>query len=257
MSCGSNGSDSSRTGPAGGLMKETDLKRWIRRRLGAPVLTVELTEDHLDDAVAEAKRWFAAKKGVERDITIPLYAGKVEYDVPADCDAIVDVSFQVSPLDISLIFAPHIIADEKIPYNVFAAPSSVGLYSSFTQALQYVKMAKRTMNAETNWLFFPYKKKLLLLPDPKGGGMAFIEYKSTVNTIEQLPERDHDLVKRFSLAWAKRDLGQIRSKYDAFPTAQGQTRLNGNELLQQAQAEFEKLEQEIFDSAMPMPFVVG
>jgi hypothetical protein len=239
------------------LFKEPELKKWIKRRLGAPVLKVELDEDHLTDAVQEAKRWFAAKKGVERMVNIPLYGGQTEYDVPPDCDAVIDVSFQVSPLDISLIFAPNIIADEKIPYNVFAAPSSVGLYSSFVQALQYTDMAKRVLNAEANWLFFPYRKKLLILPDPKGGGLAVVEYKSTVNTIEQLPERDHDLVKRFALAWAKRDLGMIRSKYDAYPTAQGMTRLNGNELLQQAAQEFEKLEQEIVDSAMPMPFVVG
>ena len=240
-----------------GLMNEKSLKSWILRRLGSPILKVELTEDHLSDAVSEGRRWFAAKKGVERQTMINLYAGQVEYDVPPDCDAVIDVSFQVSPLDISLIFAPNIIADEKIPYNVFAAPSSVGLYSSFVQSLQYVEMAKKVLNADHNWIFFPYKKKLLVLPDPKGGGLALVEYKSSFNTIEQLPERDHDLVKRFALAWARRDLGEIRSKYDSFPTAQGQTRLNGPELKQQAVAEFEKLEQEITDSAMPMPFVVG
>jgi hypothetical protein len=239
------------------LMKEPELKKWIRRRLGAPILKIPLTEEHLDDAVREAKRWFAAKKGVERIVQFNLYAGQVEYDVPPDCDAVYDISFQVSPLDISLIFAPNIIADEKIPYNVFAAPSSVGLYSSFVQALQYTEMAKRVLNAEANWIFFQYRKKVLILPNPMGGGVAVMEYKSNVNTIEQLPERDHDLVKRFSLAWARRDLGEIFSRYDAFPTAQGSSRLNGPELKQQAQAEFEKLEQEIFDSAMPMPFVVG
>jgi len=213
-----------------------------------------LDELQLDDAVDEAKRWFAAKKGVDRDITIDLYAGQVEYTMPDDCDAVIDVSFQVSPLDISLIFAPHIIADEKIPYNAFAAPSSVGLYSSFTQALQYVEMAKRTLNAERNWFYYPYKKILVTLPDPKGGGKAFVEYKSTCNNIEQLPERDHDLVKRYALALAKQDLGMIYSKYSVWPTAQGQVQLNGDQLLQQAEKERERLEDEIYESAKPMPF---
>lgn len=239
------------------LFTEAELKKWILRRLGAPVLKIELDDDHLRDAIADAKRWFAAKKGVERIVNIPLYSGQTEYDVPPDCDAVIDVSFQVSPLDISLIFAPNIIADEKIPYNVFAAPSSVGLYSSFVQALQYVDTAKRVLNAELNWVYFPYRKKLLLLPDPKGTGLAVVEYKSTVNTIEQLPERDHDLLKRWSLAYSKRDLGMIRSKYDAMPTAQGATRLNGQELIRQAEEEFQQLEEEIASSAQPMPFVVG
>jgi hypothetical protein len=235
-------------------MTEEELKKWILRRLGSPIAKVCLDELHLDDAVEEAKRWFAAKKGVDRDITIDLFAGQVEYKMPDDCDAVIDVSFQVSPLDISLIFAPHIIADEKIPYNAFAAPSSVGLYSSFVQSLQYVEMAKRTMNAERNWMWFPYKKILLCLPNPKGGGKAFVEYKSTCNTIEQLPERDHDFVKRYALAWAKHDLGIIYSKYSTWPTAQGQVSLNGDTLMSQAREEMEKLNDELFESAKPMPF---
>jgi len=235
-------------------MTEQELKKWILRRLGSPIAKVCLDELHLEDAVDDAKRWFAAKKGVDRDITLDLFSGKVEYVMPEDCDAVLDVSFQVSPLDISLIFAPHIIADEKVPYNAFAAPSSAGLYSSLVQSLQYVDMAKRIINSERNWMYFPHKNILLLLPNPKGGGKAYVEYKSTCNTIEQLPERDHDLVKRWSLAYAKMDLGNIYSKYSSWPTAQGQVQLNGPALISQAEASFEKLEEEIYNSAMPMPF---
>jgi len=200
-------------------------------------------------------RWFAAQKGVDRDMTIDLFAGQVEYKMPDDCDAVLDVSFQVSPLDISLIFAPYNIAqDEKVPYSVFTAGATGGLYSSLLQSIQYVEMAKRMINAERNWIYFPYKKILLLLPDPKGGGKAFIEYKSTCMTLEQLPERDHQMVRRYALAWAKRDLGMIYSKYSSWPTAQGQVSLNGDTLMNQAKEEMTKLEDEIYESAKPMAF---
>lgn len=209
----------------------------------------------LDDAVEEAIRWFAAKKGVDKDITIDLFAGQVEYSMPADCDMVCDVAFQVSPLDVSLIFAPYNIAqDQRVPYSVFTAGSSGGLYSSLLQSLQYVEMAKRMINAERNWLYFQHKNILLLLPDPKGGGKAFIEYKSCESTLEQLPERDHQLVRRYALAWAKQDLGMIYSKYSTWPTAQGQVSLNGDQLMAQARYEMEKLEEEIYESAKPMAF---
>ena len=231
---------------------------WIRRRLGAPILKIPLDDDKLGDALAEAKHWFVARKGVEKDTTIDLYSGQVEYDVPDDCDAVIDVSFQVSPLDISLIFSPNIISDERIPYSVFAAPSSSGLYSSFVQSLQYVETAKRVLGAENNWVYYPYKRKLYCFPNPKGGGKAFVEYKSSkVTDITQLPERDHDLIKRFAFAWAKRDLGAIFSRYSTLPTAQGQTQLNGAQLISEAEEEFNRLRDEITNSAMPMPFVVG
>ena len=241
------------------LLTEEEMGPWIIRRLGGPCLKVELKELHLEDAIVDAKRWFAAKKGVDRVTILEMVGGQVEYAMPDDCDAVIDVSFSVSPLDISLIFAPHIFADEKIPYNVFAAPSSVGLYSSLVQSLQYVEMARRVLNAEENWMYFPHRNILIALPDERAGapGTAYVEYKSSCATLHLLPERDHDLVKRYALAWAKRDLGMIRSKYDSYPTAQGQTRLNGADLLAQAEKEFEKLEQEIIDSAFPMPFITG
>lgn len=241
------------------LLTEDELVPWIRRRLGAPVLRIVLTKEHLLDAVSEAKRWFAAKKGVDKTVAIELVGGQVEYPMPDDCDAVYDVSFSVSALDISLIFAPHIFADEKIPYNTFAAPSSVGLYSSLVQALQYVDMAKRVLNAEENFFYFPHKNTLFCLPDNRAGapGTALVEYKSSNTTLQNLPERDHDMVKRFAYAWAMRDLGMIFSRYDSMPTAQGSVRLNGADLLSRADKMFEKLEQELADSAFPMPFIAG
>jgi hypothetical protein len=236
-------------------LTEQDLKKWILRRLGSPVTRVCLDALQLDDAVEEAIRWFAAKKGVDRDITIDLFAGQVEYRMPDDCDMVVDVAFQVSPLDISLIFAPYNIAqDERVPYSVFTQGASGGLYSSLLQSLQYVEMAKRMVNAEKNWIYYPHKNILLALPDPKGGGKAVIEYKSCCSNIEQLPERDQLLVRRYALAWAKQDLGMIYSKYSTWPTAQGQVSLNGDQLMAQARNEMDKLEEEIYESAKPMAF---
>jgi hypothetical protein len=242
------------------LLTEEELVPWIKRRLGAPVLKVVLENEHFHDAVEEAKRWFAAKKGVDREVVIDMVGGQVEYPMPDDCDAVYDVSFSVNPLDISLIFAPHIFADEKIPYNTFAAPSSVGLYSSLVQALQYVDMAKRILNADTNFIYFTHKNTIFLLPDHRsggGGGKALVEYKSSCTTLQLLPERDHDMVKRYALAHAMQDLGMILSRYDAMPSAQGSVRLNGPELLAKSDKMFEALDEELANSAFPMPFVTG
>jgi hypothetical protein len=242
------------------LLTEEELVPWIKRRLGAPVLKVVLENEHFHDAIQEAKRWFAGKKGVDKEVVIDMVGGQVEYPMPDDCDAVYDVSFSVNPLDISLIFAPHIFADEKIPYNTFAAPSSVGLYSSLVQALQYVDMAKRILNADTNFIYFTHKNTVFLLPDHRaggGGGKALVEYKSSCTTLQLLPERDHDMVKRYALAHAMQDLGMILSRYDSMPSAQGTVRLNGPELLAKSDKMFEKLDQELADSAFPMPFVTG
>jgi hypothetical protein len=237
------------------MMTVADLKQWILRRLGSPMVRVELTDCHLDDAVEEARRWFSARKGVVKRALFQIIPQQVEYALPDEMDTVVDVAFPSAPFDFSLLFSPFILLDEKIPYDVFAAPFSSGLYSSFTQALQYIEMAKRVIGAEQEW--WQDQRTLFLAPKPENAGGMMVWYKSGVTQIEQLNERDHDLLKRYALAVAKRDLGRIRSKYDSYPTAAGTTSLDGERLLEEASSEIEALTQELMDSGPPMGFLTG
>lgn len=237
------------------LMNEAQLQQWILRRLGAPFWKVELTGDHLDDACEQARRWFSAKKGVKRQYNQIVYTGIPEYKLPDYVDTVLDVAFQVAPMDISLVFSPYILQDEKVPYDVFAAPSSIGIYSSYTQTMQYIETAKRILNAEADWR--QEDRNLLIFPVPKSTSTLIIDYKSHDFTIEQLSERDHDLVKRWALAYSKQQVARVRTKYAEFPGAQGSTQLDGDRLFAEAEKELEKLEDEIYKSAYPMGFVVG
>lgn len=237
------------------LMDEDQLAKWILRRLGAPLLKVELTACHITDAIADAKHWFSAKKGVKRQLPMPVQAGLSEYVLPDNVDTVLDVSFQVPPMDISMIFSPFVMMDEKIPYDVFAAPSSVGVYSSFVQTMQYVETAKRVLGAEPDWRQEGHK--LYLFPNPRQDGTLWLDYKTNMFTVEQLNERDHDLLKRYALAKAKLDLAEIRGKYESMPGAQGSMTLNVRSLMDNAQAELTKLDDEIALSGFPLGFMVG
>jgi hypothetical protein len=237
-------------------MNQADLKQWILRQLGAPFVKIELTDDHLNDSVERARRWFAAKKGVRKQATLPIYATVPAYTLPDDVDIVLDVAFPIPPMDISLVFSPYILSDEKVPYDVFAAPGSAGIYSSYTQTIQYIETAKRILNAEPN--FWQEGQTLFLSPIPKTSGNIIIDYKSFNFTIEQLAQRDHDLITRYALAWAKTVIVQVRGKYPGgFPGAQAQTELNWQQLYAEATKELEMLEKEIFQSAYPLGFVHG
>ena len=241
--------------PVNDLMNEEQLVKWLLRRLGAPLVKVELTECHFKDVIADARHWFSAKKGVKRQTVLPLNAGQVEYKLPDEVDTVLDCAFPVPPMDISMIFSPFVLIDDKVPYDVFAAPSSVGIYSSYTQTLQYVETAKRILGAEADWR--QEGRKLYVFPVPKSDGGLWMDYKSNTFTIEQLNERDHDLLKRYALCRAKLDLAEIRGKYDSFPGAQGNTTLNVAMLTESANSEIERLEEEISQSGFPMGFFVG
>jgi hypothetical protein len=233
-------------------MSEDELKEWILQELGAPMVKVELTKEQICNAIERAVRWFVAKKGVTCFYPLPLVLGQSQYTLANDVDTVLDVIPAVPPMDLSLIFSPYIMLDEKVPYDVFAAPQSAGIYGSFVQTMLYVDTVKRIIGADSDWR--QEGRKLYIFPVPKNATAALVEYKSNRVCMQQLPERDHDLIKRYSLARAKWTLGMIRGKYDSMPTAQGTITMDGQRLIDDAKAEIEGLEEEISLSAYPMPF---
>lgn len=241
------------------LLDDEQLGQWILRRLGAPIWPVQLCEDHITDAIFNAKRWFSAKKGVQRHLAIQAFPNIVEYKLPDDVDVVLDLAFTTQRLDLSLIFSPFTLLDEKIPYDVFASGGSAGLYSSYVQTMQYVEMAKRILSAELEWRQERLKDANLLYiaPAPKDMRLMIANVKCSCYNIQQLSERDHDLIKRYALAWAMRDLGYIRTNLSEYPGAQGSVTMNGDRLLDDSKELIEQLEEEISASGYPMMFVTG
>ena len=237
------------------LMDKEALCRWVLRRLGAPIWKVEFTADHVKDAIEEATRWFAAKKGAFRVGVMIIQPGIVEYPLNNAVDIVLDVHFSAPESDLSLIFSPFLILDEKVPYDVFAAPQSIGLYSSYVQTLQYIEQAKRVLSADLGWE--QRGRCLGITPTPRQTAKAIVEFKSSIFKIEDLPERDHYLIRQYALAFAMIDLGMIRSKYSSFPGAQGDMQLNGDALIQRGTDMLEKLNEEIILAGYPMLFTTG
>jgi hypothetical protein len=129
-------------------MADAELSQWLLRRLGAPMLKVELTQEHLEDAIEQAKRWFAAKKGQSKWAKLNISPGISAYDLsklwpdangvlgpdttppavpPAppnppravEVDVVCDVVFPSSRFDMSLLAgSPYVMPDQQVPYNV-------------------------------------------------------------------------------------------------------------------------------------------
>lgn len=241
--------------PGNKLMNREELGEWILRRLGAPFWDIELCQEHVKDAVEMAIRWFAAKKGVFKLFPIQTQPAVVEYQLDCEIDRVIDVAQEVQKMDLSLIFSPFTLLEEKIPYDVFASGGSGGLYSSYVQALQYIEMAKRILSVEFEW--YEVNDKLFIAPPPVDSRRLIVWAKVNFTQIEDLEERDHELIKRYALAKAQVDLAWIRGKYGEYPSAQGTTTLNWDRLLDTAATEIEKLEEEIMGAGYPMGLIAG
>ena len=240
---------------AKGTLDRNGIKQWILRKLGAPILKVELTDAQLDDAIEDAVRWFAAKKGVDKILTISLVSGQSEYPLPSDADEVLDVIATEQQVDFASVFFPTMgLLDGDIPFNLYGS-ASLGVTSNYVQVLQYLETLKRVLGSEMEW--FVENGKLVIVPPPSGGSAVIRYSTSDIKSLKALSERDYDLVRKYSYANALETLGRVRSKYAEYPTAQGSVSLDGERLLEEANTLREKLEEEISDSAYPMGFLTG
>lgn len=241
------------------LMTEDQLQEWILRKFGAPLVVVELTKEHLEDAIEESKRWFAAKKGVARRELINIPSGTNSFNLPDYVDKVLDVV----AADSSDVFYPGgdpiwfgLTANGWLPYGDVEGSCPIGPYASFTQTVQRIDIGKKVYSSDADWR----QEGRVLYVYPAGGtrGNYFYYFKHNSWTVDQLDERDHDLVKRFALATAKVTLARVRGKYpNGMPTAQGSAGLDADTLLNESATEMEKLMEEIAASAYPMGFMVG
>lgn len=236
-------------------MDEAALAQWILRRLGAPVIKIELTQDHLDDAIEMSKRWFAAKKGVKRT-TFFQYVGSEGYiTLPSEVNVVTDVIHPAIAFDLTQTYFPFNLHDGLIPFDVFKNAQVGGLYSNLAQALEHIEMAKKILGSEPEWR--QDDRRLYIWPIPKRPGAIGVEFISSIFNITELAERDGDLVKRMALARAKETLGDIWAKYPQLPTAQGSTSLNGSRMMERALGEIAQLDEEISLSGFPLGFLSG
>jgi len=252
------------------LMNEEQLIAWILRYLGAPFVKVELTEDHITDAIEEGRRWFTAKKGQHKLLFFEVVRGESVYTLPPDVEVVVNVAFSSNALAsltsvLSAGIGPGFGGVDIYGGLVVSGSGSIvpsfgsvtGPLSEWTQSMQYLEMFGRVFSAELDWRQ-DHRELRLFPPNGYPSGLVCLEYKTNTFTIEQLSDRDHDLVKRYSLMACKKRLGRIRSKYPGgFPTAQGSVDLDGGTLLEEARAEEEILTTEIYEHGFPMGFTLG
>ena len=148
-------------------MNEEALANWILRRLGGGRLRLELTQDHVCDAIEDARRWFAARKGVKRARLLTITASQNNYTLPDDVDTVLSCEREATSTDLTLIFTPYSVIDDRVPSDVFGSASSGGLYSMYVQLMQYTEMARQIVSAEPDWR--QEDRTLWLFPAPNNG----------------------------------------------------------------------------------------
>jgi len=227
-----------------------DIINFVRRKLGHPVVRVELVEEHYVTAIEEALNMWTQLCGDEsnrmvKEWYLDLTPGRVQYRIEdPDFDFIMEVATKTKNV---LGVAG---ADGWLLY--WNSAENRGFFrdiADFYIQYGFMDVAKRTIGADRTFevITTPNGKKLHLYPSPTVNEMAYIRYavKPTIDNVKEW----NQWVKSYALASAKETLGRIRSKYGSgYPVAMnsggGLVELDGARLLEESVREIEALKNE-------------
>jgi hypothetical protein len=238
-------------------MNKQELILLTRSQLGEPVVKVELDDTQFDTIIAHAKLWFRSRKGVIAVTNIELTPGKSEYDLPDNCDHIIEVimpgrqDFQNLAGGLTDLLPAWMLSPHSSGVHTFET-------SQYAQVMVAMEQFRRVFSMDSLW--YQQHNRLWMSTGAGcsgGGGRAMVFFRKTSWEIEELRGRDEDLFYRYVVAFAKRILARIRGKYPSYPAAGGPISMDADTLLTEANEEMAKLEEEIVSSHGATPFAVG
>lgn len=255
-------------------LNRTDAIAWLKRALGGGVVVLELYQCHFEDAFADALRWYIGRHGIKRRAIQNLVGGIQEYQMPADCDEVLEIWFPGVQLDVIAAVNPFAFIDvDQIPVAYQSITGSPGgmFYGTLNQIMQSAETARRIIGSEPAWEWFQDTNTLHIAPRNQRGGLAIARYASSkliaddptppattpVNDFRRLRFRHRELILRYALAKAKERLGRVRSKYNEMAAAGGSKTLDGEGLLSESRDEVTALNEEIMELNEGVPFLVG
>ena len=240
-----------------------ETRRWIWSMLGYPQVEVELTEEQVSDSITMALRKFHYYRAPQ-----PYYYytylshGSHEVELPKDIlkESVLEVSYSPGSDLFSNLSANF--SGESFFLTYYMNSRGIGFLTDFYIAMSYKETFQKTLGIQSSYEFLTHTNKdgdmrdfVRLYPAPSGNG-ATIALK--VNRPLSEEEVDEVMwIRKYALTYSKENLGQIRSKFISLPGPTGEISIKGSELIQEALAERELLNQEIIRRGEPLTFSVG
>ncbi len=169
---------------------KSDLSELIKRRLGAPVIKVELTTQQIFDAIDYAKqkwiKWGVGNSQVETYFTTLLLAGENFYDLPIGVLDVVDYDDHGSDYGINTLFT---IDNFLFSRGVYDPLMWTGGYSyslvSYHIALDFLKTVDRYTPSIYNYKYHKYTNQLEVHPaPPSGSALDLTDAEGNIVTVD-------------------------------------------------------------------------
>ena len=242
-----------------------ELFNYVDKRLGGGIVDVELDPDHYEVAYDKALSTYRqrAQNAYEESYNVvELQENQNTYTLPTEVSSVRQVFRRTmgdSTGPYSSSFDPFSSATLNVYLLNYSQAGGLATYDMYTQ---YVEMAARMFGGYMNYTFNPVTKVLSLVRDPKSSGEQILLW-----TYNQKPEivllQDNAMkqwIRDYTFAASKMIIGEAREKFASIAGPQGGTALNGASLKAEAQAEMDRLIDELAtytDHSQPLTWIIG
>jgi len=236
------------------------------RRLGEPVIEINVDVDQIEDKVDDALQKY---QEFHSDATIRTY---IKHEVTAQ-----DVQNKYIPIDSNIIFVSKVFPVSTtygssgnlfdIRYQMFL--NNMGDFINFAgdlsylyQMEQYLSMIDQQLHGHPQVTFSRHQDRLYIYGDFNDGDLK--EGDWVVAEIYQIVDPDTNgsiyndmFIKDYTTALIKQQWGLNMMKFDGMQLPGGVT-VNGRQLYDDATADIEKLEERLrLEQELPVDFIVG
>lgn len=229
------------------ITAKDELKNWVLTQLGAPLITIELTDAQLDVCIGDALQLYSKYayfperyivvnlKDYQYDSTDPRNEGlclsqwnvAVVNDVAAGYERMMGVGANDMFFGWPAFFngTTGLGGFGGLGGSTFASNNGnwVGGFTTFHNVHEFLDLAHRLTGANPDWIYNRKKQLLQLIPPPRD----VTRNRWIVLTVECEPDLDElygeEYVRRITLAKAKILLGTIRSKFQGVNLVGGGT----------------------------------
>lgn len=257
--------------------KRAEITDYIRMRLGDGIVDVELDKDHYEMAINQAlvKYRQKAQNSVEESYAfLDLLPETQEYILPKEIQSVRAV-FRRGIGSVTGTTASQFEPFSSGYLNTYMLVAGrVGGLTNYELFVDYQKLAMKMFGGIMNFTFNPVTKKLTLVRKmPFGyGGSTNAQTTNIYESVllwcynvkpDQMIFNDNyafPWVQEYAYSFAKRIIGEARSKFAQIPGPSGGTSMNGEALKAEAATEMEKLEEELktyVDGSTPLTWITG
>ena len=240
------------------------LKDYALRRLGAPVIDINVDDSQMEDALDDALQFFAEYHfdGVEKVYLSHQITSTDQTNKYLDMNAIdsnvisVIKMFNVNTNSINMFDVSY-----QLALNDFFGTFSTGTLTNYTITKQHLEMLEDILDPEKNVRFSRVTNKLYgdfdWENDVDAGDYLVIEAYSVLDPETYTEIYNDRLLKRYTTALIKRAWGANLSKFEGIQLPGG-VQFNGQRILEEAMSGIEKIEEEVQDKyELPPDFMMG